>query len=63
MHERQGEVVKKDGKYGFINCNGEFAIPFQLEYIDSFLKNGLAVKKAANTNSKHERRDCCKSRV
>lgn len=35
-------VVKKDGKYGYINARGELVIPFQYKKAYPFSENGLA---------------------
>lgn len=34
--------VKKDGKYGYINMQGELVIPFQFQQASPFSENGLA---------------------
>ncbi|MDR2790902.1 MAG: WG repeat-containing protein [Campylobacteraceae bacterium] len=41
-------VVKKEGKYGFINRKGKFALPLPFDYIGSFSQSGFAAFKQGN---------------
>lgn len=38
-------MVKKDGKFGYINKQGELVIPFQFEYATPFTKGTATVKR------------------